>query len=45
MTAAKGAYSGTLITLNGCSIYEVKMTLKVTFDPGISTYLYSTYKT
>jgi len=30
MTAAKGASSGTAITLKGCSISEVRMTLKVT---------------
>jgi hypothetical protein len=30
MTAAKGAYYGTVITLKGCSISEVRMTLKVT---------------
>lgn len=30
MTAANGAYYGTVITLNGWSIYDVNMTLKVT---------------
>jgi len=31
MTAAKGASSGTLTTLKGCYISEVRITLKVTF--------------
>jgi hypothetical protein len=30
MTAANGASYGTVITLNGWSIYDVRMTLKVT---------------
>ncbi len=30
MTAANGAYYGTVITLNGWSISDVNMTLKVT---------------
>lgn len=30
MTAANGAYSGTVMTLKGWSIYEVRITLKVT---------------
>lgn len=41
MTAEKGASSGTLITLNGWSIYEVKMTLNVTFcfDIGLISFI------
>jgi len=33
MTAENGASSGTVITLNGCSISEVRMILKVTLFP------------
>lgn len=33
MTAEKGASSGTDITLKGCSISEVSITLKVTLLP------------
>jgi len=33
MTAEKGASSGTEITLKGCYISEVSITLKVTFVP------------
>jgi len=31
ITAENGAYYGTLMTLNGWSIYEVRITLNVTF--------------
>lgn len=36
MTAANGAYYGTVITLNGWSIYEVRITLNVTLFELIS---------
>ena len=39
MTAEKGASSGTEMTLKGCSISEVRMTLKVTLFPLLIDYL------
>ena len=43
MTAENGAYSGTEITLYGCSISEVRMTLKVTLFPLLMNQLLFIY--
>lgn len=39
MTAANGAYSGTVITLNGWSISEVRITLNVTLFEELILYI------
>jgi hypothetical protein len=43
MTAANGASSGTLITLYGWSIYDVRITLNVTFCFDIPAFLANYY--